>query len=142
MTAVGRKNLKEQAKEPVPVEEKINNETTEVEENDVVEEPENIEAKENDVVEEPENIEAKENDIVEEPETVETEENDIVEEPETVETEEIELAAAGKRKTKKALKAIIHILYNGRIYEPQEELPVDNAEMVEAWTDAGTAIWD
>ena len=114
MAAVGRKNLKEQAKEPVPVEEKINNETTEVEENDVVEEPENIEAKE----------------------------NDIVEEPETVETEEIELAAAGKRKTKKALKAIIHILYNGRIYEPQEELPVDNAEMVEAWTDAGTAIWD
>ena len=28
------------------------------------------------------------------------------------------------------------------LYEPQEELPVDNAEMVEAWTDAGTAIWD
>lgn len=100
MTAVGRKNLKEQAKEPVPVEEKINNETTEVEENDIVEEPENVEK------------------------------------------EEGELAEPGKRKTKKALKAIIHILYNGRMYEPQEELPVDNMEMVEAWIDAGTAIWD
>lgn len=106
MTAVGRKNLKEQAKEPVPVEEKINNETTEVEESEIVEEPE------------------------------------TVEEPEVVETEEVELAAAEKRETKKALKAITHILYNGRMYEPQEELPVDNAEMVEAWTDAGTAIWD
>ena len=114
MTAIGRKNLKEQATEPVPVEEKDKNETTEVEENDVVEEPENIGV----------------------------EENDVVEEPETVETEEVELAAAGKRKTKKALKATTHILYNGRMYEPQEELPVDNAEMVEAWTDAGTAIWD
>lgn len=100
MTAVGRKNLKEQAKEPVPIEKKDKNETTEVEE------------------------------------------NDIVEEPEDVEKEEVELTESGKRKTKKALKAIIHILYNGRMYEPQEELPVDNAEMVEAWIDAGTAIWD
>lgn len=100
MATVGRRNLKEQAKEPVPVEEKDKNETTEVEENDIVEEPENVE------------------------------------------TEEVELAVAEKRKTKKALKAITHILYNGRMYEPQEELPVDNAEMVEAWTDAGTAIWD
>ncbi len=100
MTAVGRKNLKEQAKEPVPVEKKDKNETTEVEENDIVEESENVEK------------------------------------------EEVELAGAEKQKTKKALKAITHILYNGRMYEPQEELPVDNAEMVEAWTDAGTAIWD
>ena len=100
MTAVGRKNLKEQAKEPVPVEKKDKNETTEVEENDIVEESENVEK------------------------------------------EEVELTESGKRKTKKALKAIIHILYNGRMYEPQEELPVDNAEMVEAWVDAGTAIWD
>lgn len=114
MATVGRKNLKEQAKEPVPVEEKINNETTEVEENDIVEEPENIEARE----------------------------NNIVEEPETVETEEVEPIETGKKKTKKVLKAITHILYNGRMYEPQEELPVDNAEMVEAWVDAGTAIWD
>lgn len=114
MTAVGRKNLKEQAKEPVPVEEKDKNETTEVEENDIVEGTENIEAKE----------------------------NDIVEEPETVETEEVELAADGKRETKKALKAITHILYNGRMYEPQEELPVDNIEMIDAWINAGTAIWD
>lgn len=114
MTAVGRKNLKEQAKEPVPAEEKDKNETTEVEEDDIVEESENIE----------------------------TEKNDIVEESEVVEKEEVELAGAEKRKTKKALKAIIHILYNGRMYEPQEELPVDNAEMVEAWLDAGTAIWD
>ena len=114
MTAVGRKNLKEQAKEPVPVEKKDKNETTEVEENGIVEESENIEAKENDIVEEPENVEK----------------------------EEGELTEPGKRKTKKALKAIIHILYNSRMYEPQEELPVDNAEMVEAWIDAGTAIWD
>lgn len=98
MTAVGRKNLKEQAKEPVPVEEKDKNETTEVEEDDIVEEPENVEKKD-------------------------------------VEPVEVE-------KKKKALKAITHILYNGRMYEPQEELPVDNAEMVEAWLDAGTAIWD
>ena len=114
MATVGRKNLKEQAKEPVPVEEKDKNETTEVEEDDIVEESENIES----------------------------EKNDIVEESEVVEKEEVELAGAEKRKTKKALKAIIHILYNGRMYEPQEELPVDNAEMVEAWLDAGTAIWD
>lgn len=100
MTAVGRKNLKEQAKEPVPVEEKDKNETIEVEENDIVEESENVGK------------------------------------------EEVELTESGKRKTKKALKAIIHILYNGRMYEPQEELPVDNAEMIEAWIDAGTAIWD
>ena len=128
MTAVGRKNLKEQAKEPVPAEEKDKNETTEVEEDDIVEESENIESEKNDIVEESENIES--------------EKNDIVEESEVVEKEEVELAGAEKRKTKKALKAIIHILYNGRMYEPQEELPVDNAEMVEAWLDAGTAIWD
>lgn len=107
MATVGRKNLKEQAKEPVPVEEKDKNETIEVEE------LENIE-----------------------------EEVEMEEEPETVEKKDVEPAGAEKRKTKKALKAITHILYNGRMYGPQEELPVDNAEMVEAWLDAGTAIWD
>ena len=56
--------------------------------------------------------------------------------------DEAEPIETGKQKTKNALKAITHILYNGRMYEPQEELPVDNAEMIEAWTDAGTAIWD
>ena len=65
-----------------------------------------------------------------------------MEEPEVVEKEEVELAEVEKRKTKKDLKAITHILYNGRMYGPQEELPVDNAEMVEAWIDAETAIWD
>ena len=112
MATVGRKNLKEQAKEPVPVEEKDKNETTEVEEDDIVEESENIE----------------------------TEKNDIVEEPETVEKKDVEPVEVEKKK--KALKAITHILYNGRIYEPQEELPVDSAEMVEAWIAAETAIWD
>lgn len=98
MATVGRKNLKEQAKEPVPAEEKDKNETTEVEEDDIVEEPETVEKKD-------------------------------------VEPVEVE-------KKKKALKAITHILYNGRMYGPQEELPVDNAEMVEAWIAAETAIWD
>ena len=107
MATVGRKNLKEQAKEPVPVEKKDKNETTEVEE------LENIE-----------------------------EEIEMEEEPETVEKKDVEPAEVEKRKTKKVLKAITHILYNGRMYGPQEELPVDNAEMVEAWLDAGTAIWD
>jgi len=106
MTTIGRKNLKEQAAEPVPVEENTKNEATE------------------------------EKEIVEEPKTIETEESEIIE------AEEIEPIEIGKQKTKKVLKAITHILYNGRIYEPQEELPVDNTEMIEAWTDAGTAIWD
>ena len=75
-------------------------------------------------------------------EATEAENNEMEEGPETVEVEEAEPIETGKQKTKNVLKAITHILYNGRMYEPQEELPVDNAEMIEAWTDAGTAIWD
>ena len=48
----------------------------------------------------------------------------------------------GEKKKVKVLRAITYILYNGRMYGPQEELPVDDAEMIEAWTAAGTAVWD
>lgn len=84
MATLGRKNLKEQASEPVPVEE---NST----------------------------------------------EDESIEEAVLVESE--------NKETNQVLKAITHILYNGRMYLPQEELPVDNAEMIEAWLNAGTAIW-
>nr|DAM92488.1 MAG TPA: hypothetical protein [Caudoviricetes sp.] len=85
MATVGRKNLKEQASEPVPVEEN-------------------------------------------------SAEDESIEEAVSVESE--------NKETNQALKAITHILYNGRMYLPQEELPVDNAEMIEAWLNAGTAIWE
>lgn len=97
MATVGRKNLKEQAAGPVPVEA---------------------------------------DDIKE---TVETEEKETVE-AETV--EEVKPKEDGEKKKVKVLRAITYILYNGRMYGPQEELPVDDAEMIEAWTDAGTAVWD
>lgn len=74
-----------------------------------------------------------------EKETVETEEKETVE-AETV--EEVKPKEDGEKKKVKVLRAITYILYNGRMYGPQEELPVDDAEMIEAWTAAGTAVWD
>ena len=105
MATVGRKNLKEQAVGPVPVEADDIKETVETEEK----------------------------------ETVETEEKETVE-AETV--EEVKPKEDGEKKKVKVLRAITYILYNGRMYGPQEELPVDDAEMIEAWTAAGTAVWD
>ena len=105
MATVGRKNLKEQAAGPVPVEADDIKETVETEEK----------------------------------ETVETGEKETVE-AETV--EEVKPKEDGEKKKVKVLRAITYILYNGRMYGPQEELPVDDAEMIEAWTDAGTAVWD
>ena len=110
MATVGRKNLKEQAAGPVPVEADDIKETVETGEK----------------------------------ETVETEEKETVE-AETVEAETVEEVKPkedGEKKKVKVLRAITYILYNGRMYGPQEELPVDDAEMIEAWTDAGTAVWD
>ena len=100
MATVGRKNLKEQAVGPVPVEADDIKETVETGEK----------------------------------ETVETEEKETV--------EEVKPKEDGEKKKIKVLRAITYILYNGRMYGPQEELPVDDAEMIEAWTDAGTAVWD
>ena len=105
MATVGRKNLKEQAVGPVPVEADDIKETVETGEK----------------------------------ETVETEEKVTVE-AETV--EEVKPKEDGEKKKVKVLRAITYILYNGRMYGPQEELPVDDAEMIEAWTAAGTAVWD
>ena len=85
MATVGRKNLKEQASEPVPVEEN-------------------------------------------------SAEDESIEEAVSVESKE--------KVANQVLKAITHILYNVRMYLPQEELPVDNTEMIEAWLNAGTAIWE
>ena len=102
MATVGRKNLKEQAVGPVPVEADDIKETVETGEKETVE-----------------------------AETVEAE---------TV--EEVKPKEDGEKKKIKVLRAITYILYNGRMYGPQEELPVDDAEMIEAWTDAGTAVWD
>ena len=108
MATVGRKNLKEQAVGPVPVEADDIKETVETGEKETVE--------------------------TEEKETVETEEKETV--------EEVKPKEDGEKKKIKVLRAITYILYNGRMYGPQEELPVDDAEMIEAWTDAGTAVWD
>ena len=105
MATVGRKNLKEQAVGPIPVEADDIKETVETGEK----------------------------------ETVETEEKETVE-AETV--EEVKPKEDGEKKKVKVLRAITYILYNGRMYGPQEELPVDDAEMIEAWTAAGTAVWD
>ena len=113
MATVGRKNLKEQAAGPVPVEADDIKETVETEEKETVETGEK--------------------------ETVETEEKET-DEAETV--EEVKPKEDGEKKKVKVLRAITYILYNGRMYGPQEELPVDDAEMIEAWTDAGTAVWD
>ena len=113
MATVGRKNLKEQAVGPVPVEADDIKETVETGEKETVE--------------------------TEEKETVETEEKETVE-AETV--EEVKPKEDGEKKNVKVLRAITYILYNGRMYGPQEELPVDDAEMIEAWTAAGTAVWD
>ena len=102
MATVGRKNLKEQAVGPVPVEADDIKETVETGEKETVE-----------------------------AETVEAEP-----------VEEVKPKEDGEKKKIKVLRAITYILYNGRMYGPQEELPVDDAEMIEAWTDAGTAVWD
>ena len=39
------------------------------------------------------------------------------------------------------LTAIYPILYRSRQYEIGEELPADDPEMVQAWLDAKTAVW-
>ena len=39
------------------------------------------------------------------------------------------------------LIAIYPILYRSHQYEIGEELPADDSEMVQAWLDAKTAIW-
>lgn len=85
MATVGRKNLKEQAVGPVPVEEN-------------------------------------------------SAEDESIEEVVSVESKE--------KVANQVLKAITYILYSGRMYLPQEELPVDNTEMIDAWLNAGTAIWE
>lgn len=35
-----------------------------------------------------------------------------------------------------------HILFESKMYAPGEELPVKNPDMVQAWLDAGTAVYD
>ena len=39
------------------------------------------------------------------------------------------------------LTAQTSILFESKIYKPGEELPVKNPAMVEAWLEAGTAVW-
>lgn len=39
------------------------------------------------------------------------------------------------------LKALTSILYLSKLYLPGEELPTNNASMVDAWISAGTAVW-
>lgn len=41
----------------------------------------------------------------------------------------------------KNLTAQRSILFENRIYAPGEKLPTHNAAMVEAWLNAGTAVW-
>lgn len=41
----------------------------------------------------------------------------------------------------KKLTAQASILFENRIYAPGEKLPTHNAAMVEAWLEAGTAVW-
>lgn len=71
-----------------------------------------------------------------------------VEKPVTVESETTKTETGKTTKVEKdikdskVLKAMIPILYNGRMYEPCEKLPTNDVEMIEAWIQAGTAIWD
>lgn len=39
------------------------------------------------------------------------------------------------------LTAKASILFKSKIYKPGEELPAKNPDMVEAWLEAGTAVW-
>lgn len=39
------------------------------------------------------------------------------------------------------LTAQTSILFESKIYKPGEELPVKDPAMVEAWLEAGTAVW-
>lgn len=39
------------------------------------------------------------------------------------------------------LTAQTSILFESKIYKPGEELPAKNPVMVEAWLEAGTAVW-
>lgn len=41
----------------------------------------------------------------------------------------------------KRLIALRYVLYLSHQYKPGDELPANNQEMVEAWVDAGSAIW-
>lgn len=41
----------------------------------------------------------------------------------------------------KVLVALVYILYNSKQYAPGDELPANDAGMVEAWLEAKTAAW-
>lgn len=41
----------------------------------------------------------------------------------------------------KKLTAQRSILFESKIYNPGEELPTKNPTMIEAWLEAGTAVW-
>jgi hypothetical protein len=41
----------------------------------------------------------------------------------------------------KKLIALTFVLYLSHQYKPGDELPANNQEMVEAWVEAGSAIW-
>ena len=42
----------------------------------------------------------------------------------------------------KKLIARTEILYNGKMYNTGEELPTNNPQYVDAWLEAGTAVWE
>ena len=42
----------------------------------------------------------------------------------------------------KTLIARTEILYNGKMYNIGEELPTNNPQYVDAWIEAGTAVWE
>lgn len=118
---VGRKNLKEQAKEPAPAEN--------------IEETVNVlEAAANDAAEAADDIN---NEVVGATEVTGSEITGT--ETEYDNASEMEEVSAGERKV---LKALTHILYNSRLYSPEEELPAYDSEMVKAWLEAKTAVWD
>ena len=118
---VGRKNLKEQAKEPAPAEN--------------IEETVNVlEAAANDAAEAADDIN---NEAVGATEVTGSEITGT--ETEYDNASEMEEVSAGERKV---LKALTHILYNSRLYSPDEELPTYDSEMVKAWLEAKTAVWD
>lgn len=39
------------------------------------------------------------------------------------------------------LVATAAILYQSKLYAPGDELPANNSSMVDAWLEAGTAVW-
>lgn len=65
----------------------------------------------------------------------------VAESSEEVKEFEAEEEEVKESEAENVLTALMHILYNGRMYSPGEELPVYDSDMVNAWLEAKSAAW-